>query len=235
MISEVKLTAAQLALTLYIYLRVSSEDELRNQPENADPKPLIARGQKLGWDSSVIDVIDCDLGLSGATFDNREGYIFLLEQVQKDAVGAILVYEISRLNRSLADFLQLLCACRDAGTLIIDRHKVYDPRDRNDRLVLIFLATMSEHEREWILERTHGARIYKAQNGTLKTEPPVGFARDLGTGKLMLDPNDEVQGFFRLFFNKFKELRSARKVLNFFIENQIQVPVRRGREPSASS
>jgi DNA invertase Pin-like site-specific DNA recombinase len=230
MISEVKLAAARLALTLFIYLRVSSEDELRNQPENADPKPLIARGQKLGWDSSVINVIDCDLGLSGATFDNREGYIFLLEQVQKDAVGAILVYEISRLNRSLADFLQLLCACRDAGTLIIDRHKVYDPRDRNDRLVLIFLATMSEHEREWILERTHGARIYKAQNGTLKTESPVGFVRDLGTGKLMLDPNDEVQGFFRLFFNKFKELRSARKVLNFFIENQIQVPVKRGRD-----
>ena len=88
-------------------------------------------------------VIDEDQGQSGKTADNRSGFQRLLAEVSLDHVGIVLGLELSRLARSSKDWHQLLEVCAIFRTLLADQDGVYDPTDRNDRLLLGLKSSMS--------------------------------------------------------------------------------------------
>jgi DNA invertase Pin-like site-specific DNA recombinase len=97
---------------------------------------LAGEAARLGWASARIEVIDCDLGLSGRTATHREGFRELLGRVCAGETGAIFGLEISRLARSSADLSRLPEIARLTGTLVIDADGIYDLADINDRLLL---------------------------------------------------------------------------------------------------
>jgi hypothetical protein len=70
-----------------------------------------------GWPEEAIEVIDDDLGLSGAS-GNRPGFQRLQDLVAQKQAGMILASDASRLTRSRSDLESLLRLCRDAGTLL---------------------------------------------------------------------------------------------------------------------
>lgn len=120
-----------------VYLRQST---LRQVVEHAESTSrqygLAGRAEALGWPREAIEVIDEDLGQSGATTEARKGFLRLAEAVGKGQVGALLALEVSRFARSSADWHQLLDLCGWGDVLIIDEQGVFDPRDPNDRLLL---------------------------------------------------------------------------------------------------
>ena len=71
-------------------------------------------------------VIDVDLGLSGASAADREGFQQLVAEVCLGEVGIVLGLEVSRLARNNADLARLLELARLTGTLVIDADGVYD-------------------------------------------------------------------------------------------------------------
>ena len=74
----------------------------------------------LGWPIERIEVIDSDLGQSGASAVNRTGFQQLVADVGMGRAGIVLGLEVSRLARSSTDWHRLLEICALTDTLILD-------------------------------------------------------------------------------------------------------------------
>ena len=69
---------------------------------------LRQRAIALGWPDERIIVIDSDLGQSGASAADREGFQKLVAEVSMEHVGIVLGLEVSRLARNCSDWHRLL-------------------------------------------------------------------------------------------------------------------------------
>src|SRR5258707_15886762 len=86
--------------------------------------------------------------------------------------------------------------------LMLDEAGLYDPAHFNDRLLLGLKGTMSEAELHVLRARLRGGIVNKARRGELEVPLPVGFVYDTA-GRVGLDPDRQVQGTPRPFFQTF--------------------------------
>jgi DNA invertase Pin-like site-specific DNA recombinase len=70
----------------------------------------------LGWTVEQVVVIDSDLGQSGASATDREGFQKLVADVGMGKPGIVLGLEVSRLARNSTDWHRLLEICALADT-----------------------------------------------------------------------------------------------------------------------
>ena len=131
------LTPQHLARKAILYIRQSSPHQVLTNTESLRLQyALQARAVELGWRAEDIEVIDGDLGLSGAAVPHREGFKELLTRVTLGEVGIILAGEVQRLSRNCSDWYPLLDLCGYKQCLIADRDGVYDPGTPNGRMLL---------------------------------------------------------------------------------------------------
>jgi len=149
---------------------------------------LRQRAVALGWPEDRIIVLDNDLGQSGASAVDREGFQRLVTEVSLGRAGIVLGLEVSRLARNSTDWHRLLEICALTDTLILDEDGIYDPAHFNDRLLLGLKGTMSEAELHVLRARLHGGILNKARRGELVISPPVGLIYN-SEGALVLDPD----------------------------------------------
>src|SRR5918997_6509981 len=131
------ITPGHLSRHALIYVRQSTPHQvLGNQESLRLQYALRRRAVELGWREADVEVIDQDLGESGATAANRSGFKELLARVGLGEVGIVLSYEVTRLTRNCSDWYPLLDLCGYRRCLIADRDGVYDPGSPNGRLLL---------------------------------------------------------------------------------------------------
>jgi DNA invertase Pin-like site-specific DNA recombinase len=131
-----KITSEHLERSAVIYVRQSTLAQVRDHTEStARQYALTEEAARLGWPTPQIQVIDCDLGVSGRAGSGRLGFKDLVGRVCLGEVGAIFGLEVSRLARSSADLSRLLELCSLTNTLIVDADGVYDLGSFNDRLL----------------------------------------------------------------------------------------------------
>jgi len=211
-----KVTAEHLRRLAYLYVRQSTLRQVHeNRESTARQYDLKRRAQVLGWAADQIVVIDEDLGLSGATADNRNGFQRLVAEVGLGRVGLVMGLEVSRLARSSTDWHRLLEICALADTLILDEDGIYDPGHFNDRLLLGLKGTMSEAELHLLRARLIGGQLNKARRGDLWMKPPIGFVYE-SSGRVVFDPDQQVQRGVRLLFETFRQTGSALRVVHHF-------------------
>jgi len=224
-VSGPKVTRAHVGRRAVVYLRQSTMKQVHEHREStARQYGLSRRAEDLGWAADRVELIDEDLGHSGATTDRRSGFKRLAEDVSHGRVGVILALEVSRLARSSADWHQLLDLCGWADVLIADEQGVYAPNDPNDRLLLGLKGQMSEAERYWMRLRLHGAKLNKARRGELWLRAPTGYVWDPAACRLQLDPDEEVQRAVRLIFERFRIDGTAGLVRSYFIDHGLSLP-----------
>jgi DNA invertase Pin-like site-specific DNA recombinase len=212
---EAKISSSHLDRAAVIYLRQSTLMQVREHGEStARQYGLAGEAARLGWPAAGIEVIDCDLGLSGRTATHREGFKGLLGRVCAGEVGAIFGLEISRLARSSADLSRLLEVARLTDTLVIDADGVYDLADINDRLLLGLKGQMSEAELHFLHTRLDGARLAAASRGELQLPLPPGYVYD--DGQVVKDPDEEVTAAIGDMFAAFTQAGSAYGVVTAF-------------------
>jgi DNA invertase Pin-like site-specific DNA recombinase len=116
-----KVQADHLKRNAYLYIRQST---LRQVFENTESTTrqygLRQRAIALGWPEERIIVIDSDLGQSGASSADREGFQRLVSEVGVGHAGIVLGLEVSRLARNSMDWHRLLEICAITDTLILD-------------------------------------------------------------------------------------------------------------------
>jgi DNA invertase Pin-like site-specific DNA recombinase len=209
-----------------IYIRQSTLQQVhRHQESTRLQYGLVDRAIILGWPRNDIDVIDDDLGCSGASTEGRPGFQRLVAEVGLDHVGMVLGLEMSRLSRSSRDWYQLLEVCAIFGTLISDLDGIYDPSLYNDRLLLGLKGTMSEAELHILKQRMLEGKRAKARRGELGMRVPMGYIRQL-SGEVVKDPDEQAQSVIERVFELFERKRTINGVLNELVAQQIQMPYR---------
>lgn len=82
---------------------------------------------------------------------------------------------------------------------------------------------MSEAELHVLRARLQGGIRNKARRGELFVRPPMGFVYN-ADGKMVVDPDQQVQQSVRLLFETFRRTGSARAVVRLFAEQGLQFP-----------
>ena len=230
--SHEKVGSEQLNREAYLYVRQSTLHQVAENTESTQRQyALRQRAKALGWPDDRIVVIDSDLGQSGASAADREGFQRLVTEVGMGRAGMVMGLEVSRLARNSSDWHRLLEICALSGTLILDEDGIYDPNHFNDRLVLGLKGTMSEAELHVLRARMRGGLLNKARRGELAVRLPVGFVYG-PTGKVAINPDRQVQQSVRLLFETFARFGSAHAAVRFFREQGLQFPKRLHWGPS---
>jgi DNA invertase Pin-like site-specific DNA recombinase len=228
-----KVSPDHLRRIAYLYVRQSSIHQVHNNREStARQYDLKRRAQALGWSSDQIVVIDEDLGISGASGAQRDGFQRLVAEVGMGRAGVVMGLEVSRFARNSADWHRLLEICALTDTLILDEDGIYDPSHFNDRLLLGLKGTMSEAELHILRARLLGGQMNKARRGELWIQPPIGYVYD-GKQRIVFDPDEQIQRAVRLVFETFRSSGSAERVVRHFHTEGILFPRRLVTGPRA--
>ncbi len=221
-----KVTASHLKRNAYLYVRQSTMRQVVENTESTKRQyALQQRAIALGWPPQSVIVIDSDLGQSGASSVDREGFQKLVAEVGMGHAGIVLGLEVSRLARNSTDWHRLLEICALSDTLILDEDGIYDPSDFNDRLLLGLKGTMSEAELHVLRARLRGGILNKARRGELRLRLPAGFVYD-AAGRVVLDPDQQVQECVRLFFATFSRVGTVHATIKHFRKNGLLFPSR---------
>jgi DNA invertase Pin-like site-specific DNA recombinase len=217
-----KITSDHIQQKAFVYIRQSTLDQVQNHLESQRRQyALVDRAKVLGFKDVIV--IDEDLGKSGSGSSERAGFSRLLDEICQGKVGAVFSLEASRLARNGREWHSLLEICSLLNTLIIDHDGIYDPSQPNDRLLLGMKGTLSEMELSTFRQRSQEAIKLKASRGEHYTIVPVGYIR-IQNNRIEKDPDVRVQKAIELVFQKFREYGSARQVLLWFQQEQLDFP-----------
>lgn len=219
-----KVQARHLSRNAYLYVRQSTLRQVFENTESTQRQyALQQRAVALGWRIEQVVIIDSDLGRSGASAVDREGFQRLVTEVGLGRAGIVMGLEVSRLARNSTDWHRLLEICALADTLILDEDGVYDPAHFNDRLLLGLKGTMSEAELHVLRARLRGGILNKARRGELEVRLPIGFVHD-PHGRVRLDPDLRIQDSLRQLLRTFERTGSASATVKAFREQGLLFP-----------
>jgi len=219
-----KITASHRERLCLVYVRQSTLAQTRVNTESLERQyELAGRAVALGWDRERVQVVDADLGLSGADAAGREWFQQLVAEVALGRAGLVMGLEASRLARSNSDWYQLLDLCGVTGTLIADGDGIYDPAASSDRLVLGLKGTISEAELHLIKGRLIAGMRHKAAKGELRVALPAGLEYD-PAGQPVLSADEAVREAIITVFRRFTELGSARQVMLSMRDDGLELP-----------
>jgi DNA invertase Pin-like site-specific DNA recombinase len=218
-----KITPQHHARRAYVYIRQSTAKQVReNRAGQENQYALVERAVALGWSPERVVVIDDDLGQSGQD-GQRAGFREVVAAVSLGHVGIIFAYEASRLARNNADWYTLLDLATRSGTLIADADGIFDPRDYNDRLLLGLRGMLSEAELHLLRLRMDAGRLRQVEQGTYRQHLPTGLIR-LPDGRVVKDPDQQVQHAIELVFSRFASAGSCQQVLRSFRTDGLLLP-----------
>lgn len=224
-----KVTEVHLERTAVVYLRQSTEKQVRHNGESRRLQyALKDRARELGF--TQVRVIDSDLGSSaGVGAAVRAGFDQLVASVAVGEVGMILSREISRLSRTDKDWARLMEVCQLFGTLIADAEQIYDLNLIDDQLVLGIKGTLSVVELSTLKLRMQAGMTEKARRGEFFNLLPPGYLLERN-GAVVKSPDRRVVEALELVFAKFSEIHSIRQTFLWFRENRIELPVNKAGE-----
>lgn len=221
-----KITAGHRGRKAFLYVRQSTiRQVVENQESTRRQYEMRRKAELLGWPVGDIQVIDCDLGMSGASSVDRAGFQKLVAEVGMGHAGIVMGLEVSRLARCNSDWHRLIELCALTATLILDEEGLYDPALFNDRLLLGLKGAMSEAELHVIRSRLQGGLLNKAKRGELWMRPPTGFVYDQNQ-RVVLDPDLQVQNTIRLLFKTFRLAGSGLETVRRFRAENVLFPTR---------
>ncbi|MGH8634927.1 MAG: helix-turn-helix domain-containing protein [Burkholderiales bacterium] len=224
-----QLCAEHHARLAYVYIRQSSLQQVLHHTESQRrQRALVERAVQLGWRPERVQVLDEDLGRSGARTQRRSGFERLLSAVAVGEVGIIFALEASRISRDNRNWYHLLDICAITHTLIADAEGLYDPRAYNDRLLLGLKGTMSEAELHLMQQRLVEAVRAKARRGEFRHRLPAGYDWD-EAGRIQKTPDEQLRSMIAQVFARFDELGSIHRVHCALVEQGLRVAVRAGR------
>ena len=183
------------------YIRVSTEEQAK------EGISIVAQADKLHQYAELYDIelidIKTDAGQSAKSLE-RDGLKEALGALERGEAEALLIYKLDRLTRSVADLGRLIELYFDKYQLLSVTDHI-DTGTANGRLILNVLASVSQWERETVVERTETSLRYMKEQRMVYNHLPLGY--EDSDGKMV--PIDEEQ----LIIAEIQEMREKGSTL----------------------
>ena len=193
------------------YLRkskVTSDRHVSWEVQEQDVRTLAAQH----GDEDLLILSDWSRSGREAKTRLRKDYLRLKEMVKADEVSALYSYSLSRLARSLKEYVELAELCQAHGVVIrLAKEGNLDYSSVAGKLLVHILAAAAQAEAEWGAERSADSVRIRLERGDYLGIPPYGYRRV--DGKLVENPDEPLAPIFEAF-EKAGSCFGAARILN---------------------
>ena len=180
-----------------IYCRVSTDEQAKNK-EGSITSQVQRLEMKVNekncyennkW-GKIIDIYK-DEAYSGKNTDRPE-FQRMLADVKSKRINTILATELSRLSRSVTDFLNFIKELEDQGCDFICLQYDFDTTSPAGKVFMTIIMALAQFERELTAERIKNNFYARALRGLSNGGTPfLGYDKDsLNSGKLVINSNE---------------------------------------------
>ena len=204
-----------------IYTRKSSEEGLEQDFNSLDAQreaceAYIKSQMHEGW--VLLDKQYNDGGYSGGTME-RPAFKKLLKDIENDEVDIVVVYKVDRLTRSLMDFSKIIDVFDRHETSFVSITQQFNTTTSMGRLTLNILLSFAQFEREVTGERIRDKIAASKKKGMwMGGKVPLGYIKE--DKKLVIHKEDAKR--VQMIFDKYLELKSVPKLMQYLKENEIK-------------
>jgi DNA invertase Pin-like site-specific DNA recombinase len=188
-----------------LYIRASTEEQctvegtLKNQEERLRAE-VRYRNQNHGF--GEIEAVFIDAGKSAKDMKRPE-LQKMLQAIKRKEINLVMVTELSRLSRSVKDFVAMNDFFRDHGCKFVSMKDQYDTSTAGGEMVMLTMANLAQFERRQVSERVAANFKARAERGLYNGgQVPMGY-KLLPEKRGYLAIDDEAVGTVRAAFDAF--------------------------------
>jgi DNA invertase Pin-like site-specific DNA recombinase len=167
------------------------------------------------WGEIVEWYVDKDF--SGKDM-NRPGFQKMLRDIKSGHINAIVVTELSRLNRKVKDFLEVYELFKSCNTAFFCLRENFDTSTPMGELMLIQAMSFAQYERQTIVDRIKKGARARAERGLANGYVPLGF-KLVEHRPNYREVDESEKAYIEMIFRKFLELKRINHLVKYLNEN----------------
>ena len=213
-----------------IYIRVSTKEQANGDGRSPQNQEHRCRSYIHSQGDDPLEekraVVFSDIGHSGKTLE-RPAFAKMMRAVKRGEIHTIIFTELSRISRSVMDFLGLVEQLNEAGVNFISIKEQYNTSTAVGRLLMTMIMALNAFEREQVSERTRLGMLARSERGLWNGVIPLGYKPGGDKGYLKVD--ESAVPLVKQIYELYDQLGSISKVERYLKENQIYRPDRYNR------
>jgi site-specific DNA recombinase len=188
---------------------ISHPQRIRQFVESKNLQTRGAFGEIVDW------YVDKDL--SGKDM-NRPAFQKMLADIKAGVINAVVVTELSRLNRKVKDFLEVYEFFKAHNVAFFCLRENFDTSTAIGELMLIQAMSFAQYERQTIVDRIKRGARARAERGLANGYIPLGFkAVEHRPNYREIDETEKP--YVEMIFKKFLELKRINRLVKYLNDN----------------